>query len=238
MKLDASTTEILLFLRSTPMLEGLKEQSLMVLANAARFVPVAKGSYLFHQYDPAHSVFILQLGEIAIVLTSFDGREMIVNEVHSGELIGEVSLLTTVEGRTAGALAREDSRLLEIGALAFMSVLDKEPMLARRMLQVATQRLYKAHQRESALAFLDAQGRIARMILEMDEADRLGPDKGYITLSQEELARRTGLTRQTVANCLGKWRRKNWIFTGRGRIMLLNREALRRIEEQDMVADK
>lgn len=230
---EASRSEQLNFLRSTALLAGLKDESFISLANAARFVEVAKGSFLFHQHDLANSVYILQSGEMAVVLTSYDGREMIVNEVHSGELIGEVSLLTSAGGRTAGAQAREDSRVLEIAAGPFMAVLDGEPALARRMLEVATQRLFKAHQRESALAFLDAPARVARVILEMDRADRVGPDRGYIVLSQEELAQRTGLTRQTVANNLGKWRRKNWLLTGRGRIMLLNREALHRIEEQE-----
>jgi CRP-like cAMP-binding protein len=100
------------------------------------------------------------------------------------------------------------------------------------MLNVATNRLFKAHLRESALAFLDAPARIARTLLEMDELDRNGEDKGYITLSQEELAQRTGLARQTVAHSLGQWRRHGWLLTGRGRIMILNRAALKRIEEQ------
>ena len=38
--------------------------------------------------------------------------------------------------------------------------------------------------------------------------------------------KRTGQTRQTVAKALGKWRRSGWLITGRGRIMLLNYNAL------------
>lgn len=220
------------FLRDTSLLAGLKEENLVTLANMGRFVKVTKGSFLFYQHDPANSIYILRSGEMAVVLTSLDGREMIINEIKPGDSFGEVSLLTSAGGRTAGAQAREDSEVMEIPGRTFLAVLDREPVIARRMLEIATQRLFKAHQRESALAFLDAPARVARVILEMDEADRRGPDKGYITLSQEELAQRTGLTRQTVANSLGKWRRNDWLLTGRGRIMVLNRAALRRIEEQ------
>lgn len=228
-----SRHEQLEFLCSTPFLAGLKEENLVALANAGRFVKVDKSSFLFHQHDPADSLYILRSGEMAVVLSSFDGREMIINEIHPGDCFGEVSLLTTGV-RTAGAQARENSEVLKISATVFLGVLDAEPVLARRMLEIATQRLFKAHQRESALAFLDAPARVARVLLEMDEADRLGLDKGYITLSQEELAQRTGLTRQTVARELGRWRRLDWLLTGRGRIMLLNRNALHQIEEQNL----
>lgn len=223
--------EQLEYLRSTSLLEGLKEESLVALANAARFVKVARGAYLFYQSDPADSIYILRSGEMRVVLSSADGREMIINELRPGDCFGEVSLLTTGE-RTAGAQAWENSEVLEIKARPFLRILDIEPALSRRMLAIATERLLKAHQRESALAFLDAPARVARVLLEMDEMDKLGPDKGYVTLSQEELAQRTGLTRQTVANSLGHWRRQDWLLTGRGRIMLLNRSALRHVEEQ------
>jgi CRP-like cAMP-binding protein len=55
-------------------------------------------------------------------------------------------------------------------------------------------------------------------------------EKGYITISQEELAERTGQTRQTVAKALGRWRRSGWLITGRGRIMLLKHAALADLE--------
>jgi len=220
------------FLSSTPLLDGIKEPNLERLANASRFVNITKGDFLFYQHDQADSLYILHTGEIAVVLTSIDGREMIINEIHPGDCFGEVSLLTS-GARTASAQAREDSVALEVAGNVFLSVLDTEPAMSRRMLDVATNRLFKAHLRESALAFLDAPARVARALLEMDEMDRMGPDKGYVTMSQEELAQRTGLARQTVAQSLGQWRRLGWILTGRGRIMLLNRAALEQIQQQD-----
>lgn len=215
-------------LRSLPMLSGLKEESLTALARAGRMIQIEKGSYLFSQDDPAHSLFILRAGGIAILLNSHDGREMIIKEIRPGDYFGEVSLLTG-SGRTAGAQAWGDSELLEIAAGPFLAILDREPTLSRQMLGLIAKRLVEAHHRENALAFLNARARIARVMLEMDEADRRGEDLGYITLSQEELAQRTGLARQTVARELGNWRRLGWLLTGRGQIMLLNRSGLYQI---------
>jgi hypothetical protein len=45
------------------------------------------------------------------------------------------------------------------------------------------------------------------------------------------LAGHVGLARQTAAKTLGHWRRAGWIVTGRGKIVLLNRAALRRVAQ-------
>jgi CRP-like cAMP-binding protein len=84
-------------------------------------------------------------------------------------------------------------------------------------------RLQNSSKREEALAFHDAEQRLAYQLLHLDE---LAKDKGYLTLSQDELATRVGLTRQTVATILGRWRRSGWLLTGRGHVVLLNRREL------------
>lgn len=219
------------FLQSSALFAGLQETSLLQLANAARFVRVPKGKYFFLQSDPSESIYVLKSGSVVVVLSAVDGRELIISELGPGDCFGELSQLTNRQ-RSAGALAHEASEALELSGRAFMAVLDAEPRLLRRLLEVTAERLRTAHEREGALAFLDAPARVARVLLELDEADRQGPNKGYIILSQEEVARRTGVARQTVARHLGQWREHGWLLTGRGQITLLDQAALREVEAQ------
>ena len=125
-------------------------------------------------------------------------------------------------------MARADSEILVIPAEAFLGVVEAEPSLARRILKITAERLQRSGEREGALAFLDAQARLARLLLELEKEEKA---KGYVTISQDELAHRTGLIRQTVAKALGKWRRAGWLITGRGRILLLNHGALAELEK-------
>jgi len=110
--------------------------------------------------------------------------------------------------------------------------MDNEPQLTRRMLELTATRLQMSSERESALVFMDAQARLAHLLLELDKQE---VDAGYITISQDELAHRTGLIRQTVAKALGKWRRNGWLITGRGRIVLLDHKALKELENKMLV---
>lgn len=220
------------YLSCAPLLLGIGDQQLAGLARVSQWQHYDRGDFLYLQGDPAAHTFVICTGWVVITLNSADGRELAIGEMRDGDLFGQHALIAGVP-HTSSATAREATSALAIPRVAFLEVLAAEPRIVRRLLEIAAGRLTEANARESALAFLQAPARIARLLREMDEKDRHTADKGYLTLSQEELALRAGLTRQTVARFLGEWRRHGWLLTGRGRIMLLNRQALWGIEEQN-----
>ena len=217
-----------LFMKDMALFNDLSESSLLTLARAGKFFQVKKGQAVFYQSDPSEKVYLLQSGLVSIVLESPDGREMVINEMHAGDIFGELGLLTR-QPRSTSAIARTESEMLALPRQAFLGVLETEPGLARRILELTANRLRGSSERESALAFLDAQARLARLLLQLEQQ---ASEKGYVTISQEELAQRTGQTRQTVAKALGRWRRARWLITGRGHIMILNRDALVQLEQE------
>ena len=217
-----------LFMKELALFNDLSESSLLALARAGKFIQVKKGQAVFYQSDPSEKVYLLRSGLVSIVLESQDGREMVINEMHPGDIFGELGLLTR-QPRSTSAIARVDCELLTLQRQAFLGVLEVEPGLARRILDLTANRLRGSSERESALAFLDAQARLARLLLQLEEQ---AAEKGYVTISQEELAQRTGQTRQTVAKALGRWRRAGWLITGRGHIMLLKRDAFEQLEQE------
>jgi CRP-like cAMP-binding protein len=165
------------------------------------------------------------------VLDEPDGRELVLGEMHPGDSFGELALITG-QPRSATAAALVKCELIIIAGPLFLDLLDRCPEMARIMLKSTIRRLYASTQRESALAFLDAPARLARILLKLEL--QTDAPSGYITISQQGLAQRTGLTRQTVAKILGRWRRAGWLLTGRGRVVLLNQEALRQVEQQSV----
>jgi CRP-like cAMP-binding protein len=223
--------EALDFLDGIPLFSHLDKRLMESLARASKFQRVAKGQVLFFQTDESELAYIVRTGEISIVLSSSDGRDMVINKMRPGDLFGELGILTS-QPRSTSAMAHVDSEILVIPAESFLALLDTEPSLARRILKITAERLQRSGQREGALAFLDAQARLARLLLELEREEKA---KGYVTISQEDLAHRTGLIRQTVAKALGKWRRAGWLITGRGRILILNHAALAELEDNLVV---
>jgi len=223
---NSSISNVLDFLGGVPLFANISETSLSSLARECRIKHAEKGGVLFFQTDPSESAYIVKSGNISIILNSSDGREMVINEMHAGDLFGELGILTK-KPRSASAIARTKSELLVIPNGIFLQVIENEPQLMFQILEITANRLQMSGKRESALAFLDAQARLARLLLELEEQEQ---DKGYVTISQDELAHHTGLIRQTVAKALGKWRRAGWLITGRGRILILNKKALEELE--------
>lgn len=221
--------EIFDFLSKQPLFRELRSDTLNSLAAAASVRKRQRGNYIFFQGDPADGVYILRSGLIAIVLDSPDGRELVINELRPGDCLGELAVITN-QNRSTSALALTDCELLIIPSPAFQAALDSDNTLSRRVMEMTAERLRSSSERESALAFFSAEGRLARILLNLD---RRASARGFITISQEELAQRTGLTRQTVAKALGRWRRFGWLVTGRGRIMVLDKLALHHVQEKN-----
>jgi len=226
-----SVFEIQNFLEGLPLLADFSKSSFSLLASECRLRQVEKGEILFFQSDPSDSAYIVKSGNISIILNSPDGREMVINQMRPGDMFGELGILTK-KTRSTSAIAQSKSEVLTIPKRVFTEIVKSEPQFAIRMLEITAERLQTSGKRESALAFLDAQARLARLLLELEEQEQ---DKGYITISQEELAHHTGLIRQTVAKALGKWRRAGWLITGRGRILILNKKALEELESNLLV---
>jgi CRP-like cAMP-binding protein len=221
------TAQIIQFLCSLPLFEGVSQNGTTALARASRLKRAPKGTFIFFQADPANAVYLVWRGAIAIQLENPEGRELVINEMTPGDCFGELGVLTG-QPRSTSAEAIVDSEVLLIPSSTFQAALEREPLLALRLLEITARRLQNSSKREEALAFHDAQQRLAHQLLHLD---LLASDKGYLTLSQDELAQRSGLTRQTVTTILGGWRRRGWLLTGRGHIVLLNRHELSLLDQ-------
>jgi CRP-like cAMP-binding protein len=214
-------------LGSLKLFSGISARSMRALAERCRLESIDKGEILFFQTDAAEAAYVLRSGRISLLLNNADGRFLVLDDMRPGEVFGELGVLTC-KPRSASALARADSEVLVIPRATFLKLLDEEPRIARRVLEITAGRLQRSTEREQSLAFMNAQARLARYVLALDERDG---ERGYITTSQEDLASGTGLIRQTVAKALGTWRRVGWLKTSRGRITILNRRALEAVEQ-------
>jgi CRP/FNR family cyclic AMP-dependent transcriptional regulator len=202
-----------------PLFRDVNKTVMEALARSSTLRNVRKGELLFHQDDHADAVYIVSSGAISIFLGIADGRELVINVMHPGDAFGEIALFTD-QSRSTGALGREDGEVVTIPRETFMEIVEDDPELLRRVLEITAQRLRVSSERESALAFLDASARIARVLLSLDEQLE---GKNVIEITQEDLSQHVGLTRQTVASTLGKWRRDGWVDTTRGAIYIQNR---------------
>lgn len=69
-------------------------------------VNLNSGDILFHEGDPGEHLYVVVEGELEILLAPDTDDELILNLLHAGEYLGEMSLLQPGGVRTASARAR------------------------------------------------------------------------------------------------------------------------------------
>lgn len=104
-------------------------------------VNLNSGDILFHEGDPGEHLYVVVEGELEILLAPDTDDELILNLLHAGEYLGEMSLLQPGGLRTASARARGQVVLLSMNREQFKGLLQRHPELSNQMIGVLSQRL-------------------------------------------------------------------------------------------------
>ena len=186
-------------------------------------------SAVFFEGDDAHEVLIITSGEVKVTVTSPDGRDVVLDVLGPGELLGELSAIDGAP-RSAGAATLGAVELVAVDVARFNQFVDDYHRVAIALLRSVAGRLRHTTRRQVEFGTVDALGRVCGRIVEM--MDRYGhPDGGRVEiaapLSQTELGGWTGLSREAVVKALAALRALGWITaTGRS-ITVLDPEAIR-----------
>lgn len=220
-----SSLELIAFLKRVPLLAGLDEAMLIQVAQVCHIKSVPADAVIFSRGDPAQAVYLVRSGIIAEFAGGPNNLEIVIKERREDDFFGEMGILLD-EPYLVTTVAIRSSVLVAIPKDEFLRLIRVEPSLTQYLLKTFARRLKISGEQLTAYAFLDAPARLAFMILrlEQDEGNR-----GFITVSQEDLAQRCGLARQTVARILGEWRSASWIITRRGKIEIVDHSPLHNV---------
>lgn len=195
------------------------------LLERAALCPMKKGDVLLHQGDPGDYLIILLDGTIRVSMVASNGREIILDYLEPGSVIGEIALLDGGE-RTASVTALGEGQYLKLGAKAFRDVLEKHPSVAWRLLREMARRLRNANNTiESDRAFASGP-RLARSLQRLMQN---GAEGVALRLSQSELGAFAGISRENINRQLGAWADAGIVALEQGRVRVLDMEILEEI---------
>jgi CRP/FNR family transcriptional regulator, cyclic AMP receptor protein len=184
------------------------------------------GAIIFAQAGPGDALYGVVTGKVRISASSPNGREIFLNIMEPGDTFGEIALLDG-RRRTATASATAPSELIIIARDHFLELLLREPELVSHVVQLLCERIRWTSGLAEESALLSVPERLARRLLSLGQLHGRKTQNGVeLSISQEEVARFLGLSRQAVNQYLQNWKVQGWLTVGRGKIVIVNEHAL------------
>ena len=192
---------VITLLENVPLFSGVRrEEELASMARVAVMKNYGKHAAILREGEKSDALYIVASGKVKVVLSTDDGKEVILAIIGKGEFFGEMALIDE-QPRSADVVAMEPSQLLVIGKSDFINCLAHNPQMAFRIMQGLIQRLRNADRKIESLALLDVYGRVARTLLDLAK-----PEDGKLVvggkLSQQDLADMIGASREMVSRIL------------------------------------
>jgi len=203
-----------------------EQRRVLAMARRRRF---AKGEVLFHEGDPGDSLHLVVKGHLAARATTPLGDVATLRILQPGDHFGELAVL--VPGpRNATVVALEPVETLTLHASNVTALRAEHVELEAVLVQTLALEVRRLATALLEALYLPVDKRLWRRLLDLAAMYGDGDGDGAtIPLTQEDIAQLAGTTRQTANRLMREAEGKNVIAMARGRVEVLDVDALRRL---------
>jgi CRP-like cAMP-binding protein len=187
-----------------------------------------RGEVVFHEGDPGDALHVVTAGVFVARGSSTMGEVIAVNMFATGDVFGELVLLTPGARRSATVAALSASATLMIPQAHFEALRARVPSVDRILLSLLAERNRTLTDHLIELQFTPADQRVVRRLLDFHAMVARPEDGGWVRLNQTELATLAGTTRSTANRVLRAAAAKGQVELGRGRVRVVDVAGLRR----------
>ena len=205
--------------------------SLYATGTRRRYPP---NTTIFFAGADAHEVMVVIDGLLKVVVVAPDGREVILDVLERGALIGEIASLDGgVRSATIHTIDVVD--VVAIRQDEFDRYLVAHPVVFHNVARVVATRVREGDQRQLEFGTGDAVGRLCVRLAELAKRYGTMGDDGFTRLvsplSQADLASWSGLSREAVVKAMRSLRELGWIENDGREITIVElRQVLKRAE--------
>ncbi len=218
-------------LRAADLFQDLSEAELASLEGRMARLTVEAGRLIYSPEERSETLFLLRKGRVRLYRLSPEGKTLTTAIIEPFSLFGEMALIGQgTEEHFAEAL--EDCELYVLNRRDVQNLLLADPRVARRLLDLVGRRITDTERRLEEFAFKSVPQRLASLLLQLAQGGA-EPSEGSLALptryTHQQLAEMIGTYRETVTKVLNDFRQRGLIRIERGRILVLDPEALRKM---------
>ena len=221
-------------LQETPILSPLSQRDWEKVRRLFIEKRFGKDDYIFFEGDPASWLGIVLEGRVKVIKHSEAGKDVVLNLIAPGEMLGEVSAFNG-EPYPATAQAMEPTVVASIHQDDYLRLLKQYPALALKVIEEQGRRLRDAQEMIRSMAVERVERRIARILLKLAATTGSSSEEGIIIelpLTRQDIADMAGATVETAIRTMSRFRKKGLVQTKRGRVTILEPHQLVKIAEE------
>jgi CRP/FNR family transcriptional regulator, cyclic AMP receptor protein len=207
--------------------------SIASIGKLAQRVEYRKGDLIDMNSHNGATVFLIARGVFELVITIANGRDQSLGYAHPGSMMGLSDAFTPCLTRnTQEYLADTDASVWHIPTAGFKDVMWRDEAMIRSVLSGLASRLGMMVESAVSSSLLSASARVASCLLGAAESHEgtglwTSRTRGDYSMTQSQLVRMLGLSRQSVGTVLREFSGDGLIRTARQKIELVSPEGLR-----------
>ena len=207
-------------LRNHPLFADLPSTVIEHLGSYMKTRRVAKGATIFAKGDPGTGLMGVLTGQVKVSVASADGRDIVLNIFHEGEIFGEIALLDG-QPRTADATAMSNCELIVIERRDFVPFLSDHPDVTIKFIEILCARLRRTSEQVQDVTFLNLPARLAKTLLLLTADTEASATRRKVAITQREISQIIGRSRESTNKQLREWAKRGWVRLERGGVSVL-----------------
>lgn len=212
-------------LRNVSLFAQLNEDELDLLAAEFILQNFRRGQVLFQQGSTTNCLYIVKSGSVQVTAFGKDHAITYTDVFRAEQYFGEFSLLDGLP-RSGEAVALEHSDLLMLTRPTFFRFLERNTMVAIKLLVTVSRRMRFAESAVDQPIVRSAEEKIVRLLLNIAQHYQQSGSRLSIRLTVDDLAALSGVTRSTAHTVVDKLRELGLIALDRSHIAAIELPAL------------
>jgi CRP-like cAMP-binding protein len=201
------------------------KESLEALTSDRDINHYKKKQTIYNEGNRASRLFYVVKGKVKTYKTNDDGKELVVDLYSQGDFLGYVALLEESTYKET-AEAMEDCELALIPKQDFDELVNNNPVVARKFIQMLAKDVAEKEEQLLKLAYNSLRKKVADALMSLQRKYKMGDAAFSINISRENLASIAGTATESLIRTLGDFRTEKLIDIKDGHIIILNEKKL------------
>jgi CRP-like cAMP-binding protein len=206
------------YLKNLDMFSHLRDEEHKMIDKYSSMREVKKGEILYLQGSSDKNIYILKKGAVKITKLTPHGKELILDIIKGGTILGEMTVVEPHE-RDESAVVIEDGLICTMKKEDFARLLQMVPGLSIKTTKMIGLRRWKIENKLLDLLYSTVEERLAKTFLNLLDDFGIPHDGGFmikVKLTHKDYADLIGSTRETVTATLNKLKNDNLLdFEGK-----------------------